>query len=102
MKIDVLEFLRANFRHLDSLCYTLKQKYSELRRAIKFDDDLMDVYADVQTSPSQPWRRLDPGTARVANGGDVLAGDPGATTLTAAAIEDLMSTASSSSSGRVS
>ena len=80
MKIDVPEFLRANFRHLDSLCYTLKKKYNELRHAIKFDNDLMDLYADIQTSPTQPWKRLDPGTARVANGGNVLSGDPGAST----------------------
>ena len=90
MKIDVPDSLCANFRHLDSMCFTLKKKFPSLKRAIKYDDDLLDLYADIQTCPGGVWKRLDPGTARVASGGDVLPASLGPQVLTPASIEELL------------
>ena len=66
MRIHVPDFLKANFRHLDSMCYELKKKFPDLKRNIKFDDDLLDMFADVQLRQDGQWQRLLPADARLA------------------------------------
>ena len=65
MKIHLPDHLKANFRHLDGVCFDLKKKYKSLKRNIKFDDDVLDLYADVQLEPDTAWKRLLPSDARI-------------------------------------
>ena len=65
MKIHLPDHLKANFRHLDGVCYDLKKKFKGLKRNIKFDDDALDLYADVQLQPDSGWKRLLPADARL-------------------------------------
>ena len=88
MKIDIPDSLKANFRHLDSLCFTLKKKHPELKRAIKYDDDCCDLYADIQIKKDSPWRRIEAATARVAAAGNIL--PDGSSSLSAACISELL------------
>ena len=88
MRIHVPDFLKANFRHLDGVCYDLKQKFPSLKRNIKFDDELMDLYADVLLSPGSSWKKILPSEARVSrNKGKFV---PDATCLTADVLDELL------------
>ena len=88
MKIHVPDHLKANFRHLDGMCYDLKKKYGKLKRNIKFDDDLLDLYADVQLTPDTPWKKLLPSDARICRAkGKFL---PESSSLTADVLGDLL------------
>ena len=88
MRIHVPDFLKANFRHLDGVCYDLKQKFPTLKRNIKFDDDAMDLYADVQLTPDSPWKRLNPADARLSRVRTQFV--PERTSLTSEALEELL------------
>ena len=89
MRIHIPDSLKANFRHLDGMCYELKQKFHSLKRNVKFDDDIMDLYADVQLTPDAPWKRLSPADARIvrAKGNFV----PEQSSLTPDVLDDLLS-----------
>ena len=50
----------------------------------------MDLYADVQVKQGEHWRRIDAGTARVANAGDIVRGISDSSSLSAAAISELL------------
>ena len=58
--------LKSNFRQLDALCYSLKQRFPALQRSIKFEDDSLDLVADFKTSEDGPWQRVTPREARQA------------------------------------
>ena len=66
MNIHVPVHLRANFRHLDNLCFELKKRYPSLKRSVKFDDDALDLFADVKLSDNHDWGRFTPQKAREA------------------------------------
>ena len=96
MRIHVPDFLKANFRHLDGVCYDLKQKHPSLKRNIKFDDDEMDLYADVQLTRDSQWKRLLPAEARISRvKGNFV---PERTTFTADALDELLSAPQDASS----
>ena len=64
VRIHLPVHLRANFRHLDSLIFELKKKHPNLKRGIKFNDDDLDILADVRLDEGKKWRRLLPAAAR--------------------------------------
>ena len=42
-----------------NLSYNLKKKKPELKRSVKFDDNDLTLYMDVQLKKDGPWRRID-------------------------------------------
>ena len=66
IRIHVLQFLKANFKYLDSVCFAMKKKYPELKRSIKFDDDNLNLVADFRVEEDRPWQRITPQEAKTA------------------------------------
>ena len=69
IRLHVPVHLKANFRHLDALCYALKQKHPSLKCSIKLDDDTMDLVADFKIGEGS-WQRVFPSQARQARAND--------------------------------
>ena len=51
------------------LAYVMKVKYPALKRNVKFDEDRMNLYLDMQLDQGQDWRRVLPEQARIATTG---------------------------------
>ena len=84
--------MKASFRHLDALCYTLKQKHAALKRSIKFDDDAQDLVADFKLTPDGQWKRVTAIEAKQARSSNPAAVPTvGPSLVSAANISDLLS-----------
>lgn len=64
MRLNIPGFLLDNYRILASVGYNIKENQRDVKRAIKFDDDNMDLMLDVRVNDE--WRRITPDEARVA------------------------------------
>ena len=51
---------------MEAVSYRLKQKYPDIKRNIKFDDEEKDLVLDFCTDPSTdaPWRKVRPAQAK--------------------------------------
>ena len=96
IRIEVPSHLRANFRHLDNLCFELKKKYPQLKRNIRFDDDKLDLFADVLFEEGKKWKKMLPEACREAKIGLVESGavDDESRELTAEDLSGLLSNTS--------
>ena len=58
--------MQPSLKALEAVSYRLKQKYPDIKRNIKFDDQESDLVLDFCTDPSteQPWRTLRPAQAK--------------------------------------
>ena len=68
MRLELPDHLQKTFRILMNLAYDLKQRHTELRRNIKFDEDDLSMYMDVQFKKDGPWRRIKPEQAKELTG----------------------------------
>ena len=59
MRLHLPDHLQKSFRALMGLTYDMKKKYPGLRRSVKFDEDKLDLFVDVQTSNEADWKRID-------------------------------------------
>lgn len=59
-------YLQRDFKVLMKMAYSLKQKKPNLKRNIKFDEDSLGLYMDIQLSPDWQWQRVKPDQARQA------------------------------------
>ena len=53
--------MQPSLKALESVSYNLKQKNKEVKRSIKFDDQVMDLVLDFNINPSAPgtqWKRV--------------------------------------------
>ena len=48
---------------LTSLSYDLKQVHKDLRRNVKFDEDNLGLYMDIQTEREGDWKKIRPSQA---------------------------------------
>ena len=64
MALHVPGHLLDNLASLNGLAYSIKQKNSTTRRAVKFDDEAMDVYLDICIAGN--WRKVTPKEAKQA------------------------------------
>ena len=64
VRIDIPNFLRSNFRSLEALGFALKKKHKDLRRAVKFNDEALDLVMDMRTTDEADWVRIRPDAAR--------------------------------------
>ena len=82
MRLHVPNHLQRDFRALMSIAYELKKKNNRLKRNVKFDDNKMNLFIDIQVNADEPWSRIRPEEARKAltnrrgvNGPAELGGD---------------------------
>ena len=59
MRLHIPDHLQKSFRALMNLSYELKKKHPALKRNIKFDEDNLDLFMDILTTPDGAWRRVD-------------------------------------------
>ena len=64
MRLHVPDHLQKRFQALMNLSYDLKKKRPDLKRNVKFDEDRLDMFMDVQIERDGQWRRIYPDQAR--------------------------------------
>ena len=58
VRLELPDHLQKSFRLLMNLAYDMKQKNSGLKRNIKFDEEDLGLYMDVQVERDGSWRRI--------------------------------------------
>ena len=99
MRLEIPEYLRPNLRALESMSYMMKQSNPQLKRNVKFDDEVMDLVMDIRTSPDGPWRKLRPDQAMEAKKNRAAPSREQAGELDSDAIQSLLSSTASSQGG---
>ena len=64
MRLHIPNHLQKDFKALMSLSYDLKQRHPELRRNVKFDEEALGLFVDIQLRKDGPWKRVRPQQAR--------------------------------------
>ena len=90
MRLHLPDHLQKSFRALMGLSFDMKKKFPGLRRSVKFSEDTMDLYMDIQTSSNADWRRIDSEQAVKAAARRPGRRDSNRTTLMAEDIEGLL------------
>ena len=60
MRLHVPDHLQKQFKTLMSLSYELKKKTPGLKRNIKFDEESLGMFMDIQLETAGQWKRIDP------------------------------------------
>ena len=60
MRLHIPDHLQKSFRALMNLSYDIKRKRPSLKRSIKFDEDALDLYMDIQVKGGDDWKRIEP------------------------------------------
>ena len=68
MRLHVPDTLQKDFKALMGLSYELKRTHKDLNRSIKFDEDNLGLFMDMQLRKDGPWKRVDSEQAKQANG----------------------------------
>ena len=63
MRLQIPDCLQKDFKALMALAYDMKKKNKDLRRNVKFDEDSMGLFMDIQTNKEGAWRRIKPSQA---------------------------------------
>lgn len=58
MRLHLPDHLQKDFKSLMSLAYEMKKKNPDLKRNVKFDEDTLGLYMDVQVEKDGSWRRI--------------------------------------------
>ena len=64
MRLELPDYLQKDFRALMNLAYDLKSKNTGLKRNIKFDEEDLGLFMDIQVKSDGHWRRIKPDQAR--------------------------------------
>lgn len=64
IRLEVPHHLMKNFKALESASYKLKQKFKNMRRNIKFDDERCDLCLEFKLKEGSPWKRIRPEQAK--------------------------------------
>ena len=64
MRLHLPNHLQKDFKALMGLSYDMKKKNPDLKRNVKFDEDDLGLFMDVQMRKDGPWRRIKPEQAR--------------------------------------
>ena len=59
MRLPIPDHLQRTFRALMNLSCELKKQNPGLKRSVKFDEDRLDMFMDIQTSAGNDWKRVD-------------------------------------------
>ena len=76
MRLYLPNYLQKDFRLLMKLAYIMKKKHTSLKRNIKFDEDTMGLFMDIQHENDRPWRRVKPEHAKKAIPAQEMASGP--------------------------
>ena len=60
MRLQIPDGLQKDFKALMSLAFDMKKKNKDLRRNVKFDEDELGLFMDVQAERDGEWRRIKP------------------------------------------
>ena len=60
MRLQIPDNLQKDFKALMSMAYELKQKNKELKRNVKFDEESLGLFMDVQMKKDDDWKRIRP------------------------------------------
>ena len=66
MRLHIPNYLQKYFRLLVKLAFIMKKKHPSLKRNVKFDEENLGLFMDIQASKDHPWRRVKPEQARAA------------------------------------
>ena len=66
MRLQIPDHLQKDFKALMNLSFDLKKKHPDVRRNVKFDEDCLGLYMDMQLEKEGSWRRTRPDHARQA------------------------------------
>ena len=58
MRLQIPDNLQKDFKALMAVAYDLKQVHKNLRRNVKFDEDNLGLYMDIQTEREGDWKRI--------------------------------------------
>ena len=64
MRLELPDYLQKDFRSLMNLAFDLKKKHTGLRRNIKFDEEDLGLFMDIQKNADERWRRIKPDQAK--------------------------------------
>ena len=59
MRLHIPDHLQKKFRALMNLSYDLKKKFQDLKRNVKFDEDGLTLFMDIQTAAEGDWKRVE-------------------------------------------
>ena len=60
MRLQIPDNLQKDFKALMTMAYDMKRTNKDLRRNIKFDQDCLNLFMDVQTEKEGDWKRIRP------------------------------------------
>ena len=60
MRLQIPDGLQKDFKALMALAYDLKQTNKELKRNVKFDEESLGLFMDIQTDKDGEWKRVRP------------------------------------------
>ena len=63
MRLQIPDNLQKDFKALMSMAYELKQKNKDLKRNVKFDEESLGLFMDVQMKRDGDWKRIRPSQA---------------------------------------
>ena len=69
MRLQIPNFLQKEFKALMKLAYLLKKTNPDLRRNVKFDEENIGLFLDMQTKKEGQWKRVRPEEAKKALNG---------------------------------
>ena len=60
MLLHVPDHLQKLFKAFMAVAYDLKKKFPDLKRSVKFDENPLSMFMDLQTKEGSPWKRIQP------------------------------------------
>ena len=63
IRLEIPDTLRPSLRALESLAFNLRKANPEMKRNVKFDDEVMDLVMDVKLNEHATWKKIWPGRA---------------------------------------
>ena len=90
MRLEIPNHLQKDFRLLMKLSYTLKKKHPQLKRSVKFDEEALGMYMDIQMRTDGNWSRIKPEQAKTAMNNDPQHVADGPAEMEAGDIVDLL------------
>ena len=76
MRLHVPDHLQKDFQSLMSLAFDLKKTSQDLHRNVKFDEDALNIFMDVQTAKDGGWKKIRLEQARRAIASRPRSGEP--------------------------
>ena len=64
MRLHIPDHLQGDFHALMNLSFDLKKKHTGLKRNVKFDEDDLGLFMDIQFEKDGVWKRVKPDQAR--------------------------------------